>query len=87
MSPIIARAAIRAAGRRQFSMMRSLRNFARSFESHPFERLPVASESQAADWGRQARRVGGQALIYFPALTGLLGWPFAAKVLLDGHVH
>ncbi len=41
--------------------MRSMRNLARSMEPHPFGRLPVSTNSQAADWGRQARRVGSQA--------------------------
>ena len=68
MSPIIARAAIRAAAQgqqaRQFSVMRTMRNVARSFESHPFQRLPIANNStQAADWGKVARRVGGQAVV------------------------
>lgn len=63
MSPIVARAAIRAAGRRQFSIMTSMRKFARGFESHPFSRLPVTSNSQAADWGKLGRRVGSQAVM------------------------
>lgn len=71
MSPIIARLAARRAanmaGRRQFSVMQNLRSFARSFEAHPFERLPVANNSQRADWGRQAKRVASQGAMYvFP---------------------
>lgn len=63
MSPIAARTAFRyaaTAGRRQFSVIHSLRSFARSFEPHPFERLPVANNAQAADWGRQAKRLMAQ---------------------------
>lgn len=63
MSPIAARAAFRyaaASGRRQFSVIHSLRSFARSFEAHPFERLPVANNAQAADWVRQAKRLMSQ---------------------------
>lgn len=70
MSPIIARAAIRATRAtaqgqqfRQFSVMRTMRNVARSFESHPFQRLPIANSTQAADWSRQFKRVGGQAVV------------------------
>ena len=64
MSPIVARAAMRAAaGRRQFSMVQSLRSFARSFESHPFERLPITGNSQSADWGKLVKRAGSQALM------------------------
>jgi hypothetical protein len=74
MSPIAARIAFRqaaanvsrrqvaaaAAKPRQFSVIHSLRSFARSFEPHPFERLPVSSNAQAGDWGKQVKRVGTQ---------------------------
>ncbi|KAK3944064.1 hypothetical protein QBC46DRAFT_350805 [Diplogelasinospora grovesii] len=91
MSPVIARAALRStlartAGQRNFSVMRELRNFARGFEPHPFQRLPVTSNPQAADWGKQVKRIAGQAAIYFPAMAVLLGWPYGTKVLMDGHV-
>ena len=68
MSPILARVAARRAAnmasRRQFSVMQNLRNFARSFESHPFERLPVANNAQRGDWGRQVKRVASQGAMY-----------------------
>ena len=67
MSPIIARAAIRnaaATGRRQFSVMRSLRSFARSFEPHVFQRLPTTTESQAPDYGRLIKRSGKTIAMY-----------------------
>jgi len=66
--------------------MRAIRNLARSMERTPFERLPVTSSPQAAGWGGQARRVGGQAAIYFPGLALLLGWPYLAYQGLDGRV-
>ncbi|KAM7191866.1 hypothetical protein V8F20_009117 [Naviculisporaceae sp. PSN 640] len=92
MSPIIARAAMRSAAaaattssrmvtRRNFSIIQNLRSFARSLESHPFERLPVSSQSAAADWGRQLKRTGRQAVIYFPAMVCMLGWPYAASLV------
>jgi hypothetical protein len=72
MSPIIARLAARRAanmaGRRQFSVMQNLRSFARSFEAHPFERLPVANNSQRADWGKQVKRVASQGAMYVASL-------------------
>lgn len=90
MSPIIARAAIRATAQgqqfRQFSVMRTMRNVARSFESHPFQRLPVANSTQAADWSRQFKRVGGQAVVFATAFPVILGWPWLAEKALDGHV-
>lgn len=71
MSPIIARAAFRATRAaaqrqqaRQFSGMRTLRNMARSFEPHPFQRLPNSSKPQAADWSKLVKRSAGQAMMY-----------------------
>lgn len=65
MSPIVARAAIRATTQaqatRQFSVMRTMRNMARSFEPHPFQRLPITNQTQGASWGKQVKRVGSQA--------------------------
>ncbi|KJR84572.1 uncharacterized protein SPSK_10061 [Sporothrix schenckii 1099-18] len=90
MSPVIARAAIRnaaATGRRQFSVVRSLRSFARSFEPHVFQRLPVAGDAQAPDYGRLIKRSGKTIAIYFPVAFTILGWPMIAKKGLDGHVH
>jgi hypothetical protein len=68
MSPIIARTAaqagLRMASRRQFSIMTSLRQLGRSLEhGTPFERLPVSQMPAAADWGRQVKRVGSQAVV------------------------
>lgn len=63
MSPIVVRAAARAAGRRQFSLLTNMRNVARSMESHPFERLPTKQTAARGDWGKEAKRVGGQALL------------------------
>ena len=60
---IAARYVTRVMQRRQFSMYGSMRSFARSFEPHPFEKLPVTQSPQAADWGRLGRRAGGQALV------------------------
>ncbi|KAK4152810.1 hypothetical protein C8A00DRAFT_34485 [Chaetomidium leptoderma] len=67
-----------------FSIMHNLRSFARSFESHPFQRLPVASRSAPADWGRLVKRSAKQAVVFFPLGFALLGWPTLAPILLDG---
>lgn len=53
-----------------FSIMHNLRAIARSFEPHPFQRLPVASSAAPADWARLVRRAGSQAVVY--VLFGLL---------------
>ncbi|KAK4042692.1 hypothetical protein C8A01DRAFT_33220 [Parachaetomium inaequale] len=71
---------------RPFSIMHNLRTIARSFEPHPFQRLPVASTPAPADWARLVRRSLGQAVVYFPAFAVMLGWPYAAAVVLDGRM-
>ncbi|KAL1902905.1 hypothetical protein Sste5346_000817 [Sporothrix stenoceras] len=92
MSPIIARAAIRSAamasrtGTRQFSVMRSLRSFARSFEPHVFQRLPTTSSAQAPDYGRLIKRSSKTIVIYGPVAFAILGWPVIAEKVLDGHI-
>ncbi|CAM1500808.1 Fc.00g099700.m01.CDS01 [Cosmosporella sp. VM-42] len=86
MSPIVVRAAARAAGRRQFSLLSAMRNVGRSMESHPFERLPIASKPAKPDWGKEFKRVGSQALFFFPGLAVVLGWPLAAQAIFDGHL-
>ncbi|KAJ0119306.1 hypothetical protein J7T55_013544 [Diaporthe amygdali] len=90
MSPIVARAAIRASTQaqatRQFSVMRTMRNMARSFEPHPFQRLPINSSTQGASWGKQVKRVGSQAVIYTTGFGIILGWPYAAAQVLDGRI-
>ncbi|KAK3296841.1 uncharacterized protein B0H64DRAFT_440340 [Chaetomium fimeti] len=72
--------------RQQFSIMHNLRTIARSFEPHPFQRLPMASRPAPADWSRLVRRAGGQAVVFFPAGLLMLGWPYAAAAMLDGKV-
>ncbi|KAK0651526.1 hypothetical protein B0T16DRAFT_453985 [Cercophora newfieldiana] len=91
MSPMIAaRAAMRSAtsasARRQFSVLNNLRSFARSFESHPFERLPVTTNSASADWGRQVKRISQQVAIFLPGFGLVLGWPAIAKAIVDDRV-
>ncbi|CAH0048315.1 unnamed protein product [Clonostachys solani] len=85
MSPVTAQV-VRTMGRRQFSIIRSLRQVGRSMESHPFERLPVSAKSAPADWGRQFRRVGSQAVIFFPGMALALGWPYLPYLYYDGRV-
>ncbi|KAI3393797.1 hypothetical protein diail_3618 [Diaporthe ilicicola] len=90
MSPIVARAAVRATTQaqatRQFSVMRTMRNMARSFEPHPFQRLPITNQTQGASWGKQAKRVGSQAVLYAGGFTVILGWPYFAAKALDGRI-
>jgi hypothetical protein len=60
----IASQAARTAGKRQFSIMTSLRNLARSMEhGTPFERLSQTQQPAAADWARQFKRAAGNAVV------------------------
>ncbi|PHH81559.1 hypothetical protein CDD82_488 [Ophiocordyceps australis] len=81
MSPIS-----RLVTRRPFSVMSSIRTAARSMEPHPFQRLPVTQRPAKPDWGNNMKRAAAQAAIFFPSIGLYLGWPVAAKMLLDGHV-
>ncbi|CCC10834.1 hypothetical protein SMACR_07851 [Sordaria macrospora] len=97
VSPILARSAFRAAtkatsraavqGTRQFSVIQSMRQWARKMELHtPYERIPTQTGAAGADWGASFKRVAGQAAV-FPIVAGsILGWPLLAKTLLDGHI-
>ena len=63
-----ANAARQALIRRQnVSLMRSLRDFARGFEPHPFQRLPVASNPAPADYGKLVKRISQQLVVYAPS--------------------
>ncbi|KAK3392101.1 hypothetical protein B0T20DRAFT_510456 [Sordaria brevicollis] len=100
VSPILARSAFRAAaqattatrrtavqGTRQFSVLQSMRQWARRMELHtPYERLPTQTGAAGADWGATFKRIAGQAAVYPLVAGSLLGWPLLAKTLLDGHI-
>ncbi|KAL1838224.1 hypothetical protein VTJ49DRAFT_2922 [Mycothermus thermophilus] len=68
------------------SVMSSLRSFARSFEPHPFQRVPVTVKPAPADFSRLLKRSAGNAVVFFPVAGGLLGWPYIAKTFVDGSV-
>jgi len=50
------------------------------------ERLPVSQKAARGDWGKEFRRVGKQAALFFPGITVLLGWPLMARRVLNGHM-
>ena len=63
-SRVVARQVVQQPMRRQpFSIASKLRQLSRSVEPHPFERLPVSQHAQGADWGREMRKIGGQAVL------------------------
>jgi len=49
--------------RRAFSVASRVRALARSFEPHPFERIPVTQKAAKADWGKQVRHLGDAAML------------------------
>lgn len=59
MSPILRM----VAQRRTFSIATRVRTLARSFEPHPFGRLPKTQEAARGDWVKQARRLGDAAML------------------------
>ncbi|KAK7753997.1 hypothetical protein SLS62_004096 [Diatrype stigma] len=57
----------------------------RSFQ-HSARRAQQAQPPRSYDWGRIAKSRANQALIYFPGLALVLGWPLGASKLMDGHM-
>ncbi|KUJ17936.1 uncharacterized protein LY89DRAFT_668146 [Mollisia scopiformis] len=45
-----------------FSVISRIRQAARGFEPHPFERYPTSTKAAPADWGRQFRKLGDAAM-------------------------
>ncbi|KAG5928371.1 hypothetical protein E4U42_000764 [Claviceps africana] len=62
----------RAAAKRSFSLLTTA------------QRVPARKPT--ANWAGEGRRLGKQAAIFFPGIAMLLGWPFLAKTVFDGHV-
>jgi len=54
------------AQRRTLSIFTRARAVVRTFEPHPFERLPLTQKAAKADWGKQIRHVGDAAMLYVP---------------------
>ncbi|KAM5352560.1 hypothetical protein ACJ41O_005282 [Fusarium nematophilum] len=86
MSPIVVRSAVRAVQRRQFSLLGAMRTVGRSMESHPFERLPISQKPARPDYAKMFKRVGSQAVFFFPGFAVILGWPWATKAIFDGRL-
>ncbi|CAG8972213.1 hypothetical protein HYALB_00010992 [Hymenoscyphus albidus] len=77
---------IKPTQRRSLSVVQRARQTIRSFEPHPFERYPVTQEGAKADWVRAFGRLRGPAAVYFPGFAFVLGWPFLAASVVDGHL-
>jgi hypothetical protein len=68
--------------RRQISIVSRLRSAARTFEPHPFERMPVTQTPAKADWGKQIRHIGDAGMLYVPFLLFPSIYLFALMPLL-----
>ncbi|KAF4921077.1 hypothetical protein CGCVW01_v006339 [Colletotrichum viniferum] len=88
MSPAFAArtAARMAVQRRQFSLLTNMRNVARQFEPHPFQRMPQTGVQAKPYYGAMLKRRAGTATMFFPLFTFVLGWPYLTKLALDGHI-
>lgn len=49
--------------RQNFSAWHNLRQFARGFEPHPFQRLPITQRAAPADYGKLVKRSVKQAVV------------------------
>ncbi|TDZ32518.1 hypothetical protein C8034_v000311 [Colletotrichum sidae] len=88
MSPAFAaRNAARAAiQRRQFSLLHNMRNVARSFEPHPFQRMSQTGVHAKPFYGAMIKKRLGTAALFFPSALVILGWPYASYKMFDGRM-
>jgi hypothetical protein len=81
MTPLFRQSIRQLTQRRQISIVARLRSAARTFEPHPFERMPTSQQAAKADWGRQFRRVGDAGMLY--VFLPLLMFPFIDVFVLS----
>ncbi|CCF39995.1 hypothetical protein CH063_10677 [Colletotrichum higginsianum] len=88
MSPAFAarNAARFAAQRRQFTLLHNMRQVARSFEPHPFQRMSQSGEHAKPYYGAMIKKRLGTASIFFPTAIVILGWPYVSYKLCDGSI-
>ncbi|KAF7544330.1 hypothetical protein G7Z17_g10039 [Cylindrodendrum hubeiense] len=86
MSAFAARIITRAAARRQFSLLGAMRTVGRSMESHPFERISITQKPASPDYAKMVKRVGSQAVVFFPFMAVALGWPAICPLIFDGNL-
>ncbi|KAK1978435.1 hypothetical protein LZ30DRAFT_599131 [Colletotrichum cereale] len=72
--------------RRQFTLLHNMRQVARSFEPHPFQRMPQSGVHAKPLYGAMIKKRLGTAAIFFPTAIAILGWPYASYKALDGHI-
>jgi len=77
------RAASRVAGKRNSSLLASVRSFGRSFEIHPYGRQTVLEKPQPGDYSKLASRAVKNFVLIAPAITTVLFWPAAVSTVLS----
>ncbi|KAF6811273.1 hypothetical protein CSOJ01_05831 [Colletotrichum sojae] len=88
MSPAFAaRNAARAAvQRRQFSLLTNMRNVARQFEPHPFQRMSQTGVQAKPFYGAMIKKRLGTMAIFAPSAVFILGWPYLSMLACDGRI-
>ncbi|KAL0942384.1 uncharacterized protein CTRU02_200270 [Colletotrichum truncatum] len=88
MSPAFAArtAARMAIQRRQFSLLTNMRNVARSFEPHPFQRMSQTGVHAKPFYGAMIQKRLVTAAMFFPLASFILGWPYLTYLLFDGRM-
>jgi len=75
-----------AAQRRTFSILPRIRQAIQSMESYHLPGMPTTVKAAKPDYMRLVRRTVDPLLLYFPWYATMLGWPLAAKWMMDKHV-
>ncbi|KAK1569504.1 uncharacterized protein LY79DRAFT_594839 [Colletotrichum navitas] len=88
MSPAVAaRNAVRfAVQRRQFTLLHNMRQVARSFEPHPFQRMSQSGVHAKPFYGAMIKKRLGTAALFFPTALAILGWPYVSYKTFDGRI-
>ncbi|KAF9882190.1 hypothetical protein CkaCkLH20_00226 [Colletotrichum karsti] len=88
MSPAFAArtAARMAIQRRQFSLLTNMRNVARSFEPHPFQRMSQTGVQAKPYYGAMLKKRAATAGMFFPLAGFILGWPYLTYLMFDGRI-
>ncbi|WYZ41700.1 hypothetical protein EsH8_V_000595 [Colletotrichum jinshuiense] len=88
MSPAFAarNAARFAVQRRQFTLLTNMRNVARSFEPHPFQRMSQTGVHAKPYYGAMIKKRLVTAGIFFPTAVTILGWPYLTYLACDGRI-
>ncbi|KAM0250723.1 hypothetical protein ACHAQJ_008478 [Trichoderma viride] len=82
----ITRTATNAATRRPVSFVMQVRRMGRSFEHHPYERIPVTMKPARPDYVKEITWVAGKMITYVPIFGAIISWPALCKWACDGQI-